>query len=506
MQKILSSQFIFWIYNPKPNIPNGESILKEKKIKSLKKYSMEFFIVLFSSILLFLVFSIFIAKEEKLSIPEKISDSAILKAVIIDYHENKAYPGPPQDFFLDITKFLASRMWAKLEVTHVSSIIEAEKLIKEKKADILIHANPMTASRSSELLSTTPYIAASWKLVVNRDNLKINKIEDIDGGEIVVTELNPQIPYLRELEKKNKFRLVVRNDLSVKDIFSKIESGEILATITDNLTARAMRYFHPKAVTADGIGKKISLSYGIHPHAYDLRFRINLFLKNVCREDITEIFMTHYFHQLDVFEYLDIRKFHRRIKERLPKYLKTIKKHSKDQNLDWRLVAAQIYQESHYDKWARSRAGARGLMQLIPSTARSLGVSKIYSPEQNIRAGIIHLKALYNFYEKAEHYDRLRIALATYNIGQGHMYDARVIAREMGLSPDKWVNMVRILPLLKKKKYYKKALYGYARGDEPVTYVRKITAFYRVLKNLFPEDAPGKTEETSEKKTIEKKD
>ena len=267
-----------------------------------------------------------------------------------------------------------------------------------------------------------------------------------------------------------------------------------------------MRYYHPKAVAADSINKKTTISFELHPHAHELRFEINSFLEDICKKELISLFAGYHFHKLDVFEYLDLRKFHRRINKRLPRYIDTIKKYSKEYNLDWRLVAAQIYQESHYNRWAKSRASAKGLMQLMPSTASSLGVSNIYAPNQNIKAGIIHLKTLFDLYENADHDDRTKIALATYNIGQGHMYDARIISRKKGLDPDKWYNMIRILPLLKKKQYYKKAVYGYARGDEPVTYVRKITGYYRILKTLFPEDPLETAKKSSMKNATEKKD
>jgi membrane-bound lytic murein transglycosylase F len=121
-------------------------------------------------------------------------------------------------------------------------------------------------------------------------------------------------------------------------------------------------------------------------------------------------------------------------------------------------------------------------MQLTRSTAQSRGVADIYAPEENIRAGVEHLKALYDSYHRAMGEDRLAISLAAYNVGQGHIQDARALARKKGLNPEKWASVKSMLLLLREEKYYRQAQYGYCRGDEPITYVNQIMMYYDVLK------------------------
>jgi membrane-bound lytic murein transglycosylase F len=121
-------------------------------------------------------------------------------------------------------------------------------------------------------------------------------------------------------------------------------------------------------------------------------------------------------------------------------------------------------------------------MQLLPSTARSLGVGDIYNPVENINAGVRYLKKLYDLFDKAEGNDRLLIAIAAYNIGQGHIYDARNLAIQKNLDPNLWESLEETLPLLRYKKYYKKSKYGYCRGTEPVRYIEQINIYYDILK------------------------
>jgi membrane-bound lytic murein transglycosylase F len=121
-------------------------------------------------------------------------------------------------------------------------------------------------------------------------------------------------------------------------------------------------------------------------------------------------------------------------------------------------------------------------MQLLPRTARSLGVKDIYNPVENINGGVKHLKNLFDHFDSASGEDRLLISLAAYNVGQGHISDARNLAIKMKLNPNQWASLKKTLPLLRYKKYYKKSKYGYCRGTEPIRYIKQIMIYYDVLK------------------------
>ena len=118
----------------------------------------------------------------------------------------------------------------------------------------------------------------------------------------------------------------------------------------------------------------------------------------------------------------------------------------------------------------------------VPSTARSLDVKDIHNPVENIYAGVQHLKTLYDRFDEAQESDRMLIALAAYNVGQGHLQDARDLATGLNLDPNSWESLEKTLPLLRYRKYYKNAKYGYCRGTEPVIYVKQIMIYYDVLK------------------------
>lgn len=179
---------------------------------------------------------------------------------------------------------------------------------------------------------------------------------------------------------------------------------------------------------------------------------------------------------------MDIKTFHRRLQTRLPRYQKVIEKTAETFGFDWRLIAAMIYQESHFRPNARSYTGVRGLMQLTLKTARDMGIRNRLDPEKSIYGGVRYLKHLYDRHDNIEGWDRMLVTLASYNVGPGHIEDARQLAREKGLNPNKWSSLTEVLPLLSYKRYYKKARHGYCRGAEPVEYIKRILLYYDILK------------------------
>ena len=163
-------------------------------------------------------------------------------------------------------------------------------------------------------------------------------------------------------------------------------------------------------------------------------------------------------------------------------YKEIIKRAAKKYGFDWRLIASMIYQESHFDPKARSSTGVEGIMQLTKTTAGEMGIKDRLDTQQSIMGGVKYLKKLYDRYQDIQDPDRMLIALASYNVGYGHILDARKIAKERNLNPNSWAALEQVLPLLRYRKYYKKTRYGYCRGTEPVRYVNRILTYYDILK------------------------
>lgn len=169
-------------------------------------------------------------------------------------------------------------------------------------------------------------------------------------------------------------------------------------------------------------------------------------------------------------------------------YDEVIQKHASRYKMDWRLMSAIAYTESRFNPDAKSRSGALGLLQVMPATGRELGFNDVEDLESNVEAGTIYMKRLVRILnDKIPPQERVNFALAAYNAGLGHVYDAQKLAREMGLDPYQWFgNVEKAILLLQKPEYAKKARYGYCRGGQPVAYVarvREMEANYRKLTN-----------------------
>ena len=188
-----------------------------------------------------------------------------------------------------------------------------------------------------------------------------------------------------------------------------------------------------------------------------------------------------------ILPHYDRKVFFQHLKTRFPKYQEHFLEAAEQHDLPWKLLASQAYQESHWNHRAKSPTGVRGLMMLTRRTAASLGIKNRLDPVRSIHGGAKYLARLQERIPRAVFpADRTFFALAAYNVGFGHIQDARILARRENKNPNKWRDMKHILPLLSEKEYYQSLRYGYARGEEPVRYVERIRAYHSLLEQSHP--------------------
>jgi membrane-bound lytic murein transglycosylase F len=189
-----------------------------------------------------------------------------------------------------------------------------------------------------------------------------------------------------------------------------------------------------------------------------------------------------FYGHLDKLNYVGAKRFQRQTDKKLDKYDELFQKAANRHNLDWRLLAAMSYQESHWNPRAKSFTGVRGMMMLTRRTAKELGVRNRLDPKQSIDGGADYLvKLRKRLPENIHEPDRTWMALAAYNVGYGHLTDARKLAKNDGGDNTRWMDVKNYLPLLSQKRYYKQTRHGYARGNEPVSYVQNIRRYFDVL-------------------------
>ena len=175
--------------------------------------------------------------------------------------------------------------------------------------------------------------------------------------------------------------------------------------------------------------------------------------------------------------------------QRLPNYRKYFQQAALEYGIDWRLLAAMGYQESHWNHLAISPTGVRGIMMLTKSTAGEVGINDRTDPEQSIAGGALYFhQRIKKIPSRILEPDRTWMALASYNVGYGHLEDARTLTKQLGNNQDKWIDVKNHLPLLSEEKWHVQTRYGYARGQEPVNYVENIRNYYDLLVWMTEED------------------
>jgi len=397
----------------------------------------------------------------------------------------------PTGFEYDLVKSYAKRLGVGLDIKTVHTVEEA--LSYANKPDIdLISATLTKTKKRKKLYNFGPtYYEVQEQVICNK---KLNKegrfpkdIEELENVKIVVgSKTSYEETLLQLLEDGYDFNLTTVSDLSTEEILEDVSKGKIDCTVADsNIYAINLRYFSNLSMAFNISGAEELgwiIPFGANKLEADMYEWINSFNQSGKMIELKD----HYYSYIFLFDYYDKKMFYKRIKTRLPKYKKYFIKASKKYDIPWTLVAALSYQESHWNPRAKSFTGVRGLMMLTKKTAKILGVKNRLDPKESVMGGVRHLKELIRLIPSSvEGENRLKYALASYNIGFGHILDAMKLAKKMGKNPNSWADLKRILPYLSQKKYYKKLKYGYARGYEPVKYVEAIYNYKDILEKNF---------------------
>ena len=305
----------------------------------------------------------------------------------------------------------------------------------------------------------------------------------LDGRTVHVRSGTSYQQRLEELAAQGvQLDLALHKNVPTEELIRRVAEREIEITVADTNVAQLNRRYYPDIKVAFPISETQLIAWAVRKDDPELLDQINRFLAKIIRDGTFERIYYKYYSYVEIFDYFDIKVFHDRIETRLPSYETVIRREARKYGFDWRLIAAVIYQESHFNPNARSYTGVRGLMQLTQDTADEVGVENRVDPEQSIVGGLKYLDDLYNRFTNISGYDRMLFTLAAYNVGYGHVRDAQGIAAKKGLDPKKWVSLKQALPLLRYPKYYRRTKYGYARGTEPVRYVKRILTYYDILR------------------------
>jgi len=393
------------------------------------------------------------------------------------------YRDQAMGFEYEMAQAFAEYLGVRLQVKVVDRWEDMVAALNSGSAAFIAASTPIIPNWQTEVAFSDGYMEVEQQIIAHRKNSSIKNAADLSGKTVDIRKGTAYQYRLVEL-KDQGIDLAIRlhDDLPTEELIQKVADEEIDFTIANSNIISINRRNFPGAVPTGSINDRLQLGWAVYPKSSELLASINQFFKAIRKSGQFDSIYNKYYGDTEDFDYVDLEAFHQRIKDRLSRYSPFIKAAAKKHGFDWRLIAAQIYQESHLNPWAKSHAGAKGLMQILPATGESLGINDLFDPVQNINAGVQHLKNLFEHFETAKGIDRLLIALAAYNIGQGHIQDARKLAKKKGLDPNKWESLSETLPLLQFKKHYQNAKYGFCRGTEPIRYIKQIMIYYDVLK------------------------
>jgi membrane-bound lytic murein transglycosylase F len=353
--------------------------------------------------------------------------------------------------------------------------------LKENKIDIIAAGIAKTPNRSQQFKLGPTLYKVNQVLVYKEGTPEPKDISTL-SGEITVMANSSSVNTLTKLQKDYPELMWNQvNDKDNEELFALIANGELNYTISDSNSLLINQRFLPELRAGMILEEKVEVVWLLPPNNSDrLMSKLLAFWHKERRAGTLEHLNEKYFGHVKRFDYVDTRAFIRAIDNILPEYRSFFEQYSGE--LDWRKLAAASYQESHWNPSARSPTGVRGMMMLTQPTAAYVGVDDRLDAEQSIRGGAFYLKDMMErLPDTISEAQRIWFALASYNIGLGHVEDARRLTESMGMDPSAWRDVKKVLPLLQQSKYYKQTRYGYARGSEAVHYVDSIRRYYDTL-------------------------
>ncbi len=388
------------------------------------------------------------------------------------------YRGELMGFEYELAREFARYHGLRLEVVVPSSLRQQSEWLLEGKADIAMgFLHPGDLPQGSEIDYTRPYHYARQHLVVAKNDTA-KQLSDLVHYTISVRRNSNYWQALEKLQQQGAgFRLAATDDrLDTEQLIQAVARGDYQATLADEqiLDIEMAKKAGIKSVFT--LEQEASHALAVRSRNPLLKKELDKFIKRIYKGEFYNVLYQKYFKSKRSVLKLAQGRVVDTPQGQISPFDKLVQKYADHYGFDWRLITAQMFQESGFNPKAESYSGARGLMQLMPRTARSLGFNNLDEPVNSIQAGIKYMDWLRDrFKTELPIAERLWFSLAAYNAGVGHVHDARRLAGQIGLDPDRWfANTETAIILLSQKQYSSKARYGFVNGDEPVNYVRNI--------------------------------
>ena len=427
---------------------------------------------------------------------------------VITRHSPTTYfvgPDGPAGPEFDLVRGFAAQLGVTLVVSTVDNVSEILPQLISGESHMAAAGLSITESRREYLSFGHPYDAVDMHLIYKLGTGKPRSIEEAIGRSIEVVAGSSHSDMLASLSQVYpELEWSENADVEVADLMEKVAHGELDFTVADSTEFNIQRHFYPDLRVALDLEIADPIAWAYRKGDGDrLLARADDYLIMAERSGLLAQVRDRYYGHTKKFDYVGTRAFIRHFDSRLPRYRPWFEEAGELNGVDWRLLAAIGYQESHWRSHAVSPTGVRGLMMLTEATADYLDIDDRLDPETSIFGGArFYARQTERIADSVEEPDRTWMALAAYNVGFNHIKDARQIVEWQGGDPDTWIDISKALPLLAKREWYSRVKYGYARGWEPVLYVNNIRSYYNILRWISASE-PQEEEELEPEASIE---
>ncbi len=390
--------------------------------------------------------------------------------------------GPEHDLVESFGESIGVEVEYELRNT-VAAVLDA---IENGEGDLAAAGLTRTEARRDRFRFGPAYQPVTQQVVCRRDNVQPESVEDLIGLDIEVIADSSYVERLKALKADGHPDLewTTNAEVDTEQLLRRVWERGIDCTVADSTIVDINRRYFPELIAPFNLSAEQQLGWVMPQARADLAGAVADWLAEFRDSGQLADLRERYYGFFALFDYVDTSVYIRRIRERFPQYDEYFREAAEQYDLPYMLLAAQGYQESHWNAAARSPTGVRGIMMLTLNTAREMGVKDRLDARQSIFGGAKYLARMkQRFVPEVTEPDRTWLALAAYNVGRAHMHDAQTLAREQGLDPHRWGDIKKVLPLLADPEYYNDLKYGYARGTEPVRYVRRIREYQHILAN-----------------------
>lgn len=384
----------------------------------------------------------------------------------------------------DLAAAFAEYLDLELEVRVAEMYGDLGSLLIGRQGDMIAANLTRTPEREALFNFGPDYAEAKIIVVYRRGNTRPRKLPDLLGLRLAVIAGSSYEGLLIKAQAiLPALQWTTEKDKGMGGLLQSIADGELDATLVDSNIFRINSQFYPSLKTGFMFQDKQPQAWAFKLGDDDSLVQTSRAFFRLIQENGTlAALQSRYYDNDNDLDRVGMFHFMKQVRERLPPLLPVFQEVAIVHNMDWRFLAAMGYQESHWDPDASSVTGVRGIMMLTRRTARQLGINDRLDPEQSIEGGARYfLRMRQRIPARIPEPDRSWMALAAYNMGYGHLEDARVLTQKQGGNPDRWQDINERLPLLSQEKWYRQTRYGYARGYEAQQYVTNIRSYFDTL-------------------------